>query len=203
MIKCPHCGRKIPYDANLCPYCGRSIKQFQQKDLLDEEVTEEVEDVKETETATPPTPAFKNDKKFLFFIIAVLLLLLVSGLIYHFSSTKEDATDDAETEMTDSLSAAGNTVQGDDAQTDAAQGAASKPSYQPGKGMKVVVNGDGVRLRFGPSLQANYLKNEGGGTKSVKKGTRLPCVGETGDWYQVEYMGKRYYMSKKYTYLEK
>ena len=77
----------------------------------------------------------------------------------------------------------------------------AKSAYQPGHGQKVVVNGDGVRLRFGPSLKAGFLKNEDGGTKSVKKGTRLPCVGEKDDWYEVEYMGKRYFMSKKYTYL--
>ena len=38
-------------------------------------------------------------------------------------------------------------------------------------------------------------------TKSVKKGTELECVGEDGDWYQVVYQGKKYYMSKQFTYL--
>ena len=65
----------------------------------------------------------------------------------------------------------------------------------------MVVNGDGVRLRFGPSLKANYLKDEKGATKSVKKGTELECVGEEDDWYQVVYQGKKYYMSKQFTYL--
>ena len=84
MIKCPHCGRKIPYDANLCPYCGRSIKTFQQKDLFDDEISVEVPEIQESDDVINKPSPLKNDKKFLFFIIAVLLLLLISGLIYHF-----------------------------------------------------------------------------------------------------------------------
>ena len=194
MIKCPHCGRKIPYDANLCPYCGRSIKQFQQKDLFDDEIPEEMPDIQESDDVVNRPSPLKNDKKFLFFIIAVLLLLLISGLIYHFSSTRDVQTANPSTEVTDST----DTV---DVVASTENQASAKLVYQPGRGQKVVVNGDGVRLRFGPSLQAGFLKNEDGGTKSVKKGTRLPCVGEKGDWYEVEYMGKRYYMSKKFTYL--
>ena len=76
-----------------------------------------------------------------------------------------------------------------------------KVKYDSKKSQRVVVNGDGVRLRFGPSLKANYLKDEKGATKSVKKGTELECVGEDGDWYQVVYQGKKYYMSKQFTYL--
>lgn len=194
MIKCPHCGRKIPYDANLCPYCGRSIKQFQQKDLLDDEIPAEMPEPQQSdEEVSKPSP-LKNDKKFLFFVIAVLLLLLISGLIYHFSSTKESLPSKPSTEVTDSTE---TIAEGE--QTESKPNA--KSTYLPGHGQKVVVNGDGVRLRFGPSLKAGFLKNEEGGTKSVKKGTRLPCVGEKDDWYEVEYMGKRYFMSKKYTYL--
>ena len=193
MIKCPHCGRKIPYDANLCPYCGRSIKQFQQKDLLDDEIPNEEIVVQDSEDVNGNPPALKNEKKFLFFIIAVLLLLLISGFIYHFSSMKETSVSEPVKETEDSISVKEETIEDETA----------KPqTYQVGKAQKVVVNGEGVRLRLGPSLKADYLRNEEGGTKSVKKGTRLPCVGEKGDWYQVEYMGKRYYMSKKFTYLE-
>ena len=194
MIKCPHCGRKIPYDANLCPYCGRSIKTFQQKDLFDDEISVEVPEIQESDDVINKPSPLKNDKKFLFFIIAVLLLLLISGLIYHFSSTSEGRQPEASVVLTDSTETAAE-EESSESKTDA------KLVYQPGHGQKVVVNGDGVRLRFGPSLKAGFLKNEDGGTKSVKKGTRLPCVGEKDEWYEVEYMGKRYFMSKKYTYL--
>ena len=66
MIKCPHCGRKIPYDANLCPYCGRSIKQFQQKDLLDDEIPAEMPEPQQSEEEVSKPSPLKNDKKFLF-----------------------------------------------------------------------------------------------------------------------------------------
>ena len=82
-----------------------------------------------------------------------------------------------------------------------AETAKAPVTYNPKKPQQVVVNGEGVRLRFGPSLKAGYLKDEKGATKSVKKGTKLECVGENGDWYEVVYMNKRYYMSKQFTYL--
>lgn len=192
MVKCQHCGKQIPYDANLCPYCGRSIKQLQQKDPLEadpETVADEPVEQKEI-IDRPPKPA--NDRKLLFFIIAVLALLLIVGAIYHYSSvTTEEETvqskDSVDTRVVDSLLDVKSV---------------SKVAFNPKKSQQVVVNGEGVRMRFGPSLKAEYLKDEKGATRSVKKGTRLECVGESGDWYQVVYMGKRYYMSKQYTYLE-
>ena len=192
MVKCQHCGKQIPYDANLCPYCGRSIKQLQQKDPLkaDPETVAD-EPVEQTEIIDrPPKPA--NDRKLLFFIIAVLALLLIVGAIYHYSSvtTEEEAVqskDSVDPRVVDSLLDVKSV---------------SKVAFNPKKSQQVVVNGEGVRMRFGPSLKAEYLKDEKGATRSVKKGTRLECVGESGDWYQVVYMGKRYYMSKQYTYLE-
>lgn len=67
---------------------------------------------------------------------------------------------------------------------------------------KVVVNGTGVRLRFGPSLYSGYLVWENGATRSPKKGTRLTLLGETDDWYRVEYLGREFYISKEFSYLE-
>ena len=193
MIKCQHCGKQIPYDANLCPYCGLSIKQFQQKEVLDEETVadpeEEVEvEAKPIQPSKPPHSG--GDKKLLFFIIAILALLLILGGIYHYSSLKSDV--DEEEKVSDSTKV---TVPEEEVKSD------GKVVYDAKKSQRVVVNGDGVRLRFGPSLKANYLKDEKGATKSVKKGTELECVGEDGDWYQVVYQGKKYYMSKQFTYL--
>ncbi|MBO4850861.1 MAG: zinc-ribbon domain-containing protein [Prevotella sp.] len=197
MIKCQHCGKQIPYDANLCPYCGKSIKQFQQKEVLEGEEPATAPEVSETivePTPAPPPPHSQGDRRLLFFIIAVLALLLIVGSIYHYSSIKTD--DEDEEEVTDTT----QVKVPEEEQLKAKEGD-SQVSYNPKKSQQVVVNGEGVRLRFGPSLKANYLKDEKGATKSVKKGTRLECIGEDGDWYQVVYMGKKYYMSKQYTYL--
>lgn len=193
MIKCQHCGRQIPYDANLCPYCGRSIKTFQQKDVLENDTpADEPQPVME-EDRTNRRPKMANDRKLLFFIIAVLALLLIVGAIYHYSSNSY-----VETVPRDTLSKDTTALT---AQTEGEKAQQKKVAYNPKKSQRVVVNGEGVRLRFGPSLKAEYLKDEKGATRSVKKGTQLECVGEKGDWYHVVYLDKRYYISKQYSYL--
>ena len=193
MIKCQHCGRQIPYDANLCPYCGRSIKTFQQKDVLENDTpADEPQPVME-EDRTNRRPKMANDRKLLFFIIAVLALLLIVGVIYHYSSNSYVETMPRDTLTNDTTAIA--------AQTEGEKTQPQKVAYNPKKSQRVVVNGEGVRLRFGPSLKAEYLKDEKGATRSVKKGTQLECVGEKGDWYHVVYLDKRYYISKQYSYL--
>ena len=191
MIKCQHCGRNIPYDANLCPYCGRSIKQFQQKDILEPEKPEEQKEQAPEQEMTYQPPKPKNDRKFLFFVLAVLALLLVAGLVYR-SSLGDDEEDEPKAVASDTVTKAAAASEGEKTKS---------VTYNSKETQYVVVNGDGVRLRFGPSLKHDYLKNEKGGLLSVKKGTRLVCTGEKADWYQVEFQGKRYYMSKQYTYL--
>lgn len=193
MIKCQHCGRQIPYDANLCPYCGRSIKTFQQKDVLENDTpADEPQPVME-EDRTNRRPKMANDRKLLFFIIAVLALLLIVGAIYHYSSNGYVETVPRDTLTNDTTAIA--------AQTEGEKAQPQKVAYNPKKSQRVVVNGEGVRLRFGPSLKAEYLKDEKGATRSVKKGTQLECVGEKGDWYHVVYLDKHYYISKQYSYL--
>lgn len=192
MIKCQHCGRQIPYDANVCPYCGRSIKQFEQKEVLDGEHLTDNTDYNEASVSDDRPPRPGNDRKMLFFIIAVLALLLVIGGIYHYTSIQSE---DIEMESKPKV----DSVRVDS--IDLEQPAVKKVGYDAKKTQRVVVNGEGVRMRFGPSLKSDFLKDEKGATRSVKKGTQLECVGEQGDWYQVVYMGKRYYMSKQYTYL--
>ena len=191
MIQCQHCGKQIPYDANLCPYCGRSIKKFHQKEPVEGETAAEGPESQEREVIMDRPPKPENDRKLLFFIIAVLALLLVVGAIYHYTSVKSEVP---EVESKDTVN-----THAVDSLLDVK--APSKVSYDAKKKQMVVVNGEGVRMRFGPSLKDNYLKDEKGATRSVKKGTQLECVGETGDWYQVMYMGKKYYMSKQFTYL--
>lgn len=192
MITCQHCGKQIPYDANLCPYCGLSIKQFQQKEVLEEKdvATPEKEEEKDEPIQTPKSPRPSGDRKLLFYIIALLVLLLILGGIYHYSSMKSYVEDEEQAPDTTKVKVPEEEVKND-----------GKVVYDAKKSQRVVVNGEGVRLRFGPSLKANYLKDEKGATKSVKKGTQLECVGEDGDWYQVVYQGKKYYMSKQFTYL--
>lgn len=145
------------------------------------------------EDRTNRRPKMANDRKLLFFIIAVLALLLIVGAIYHYSSNSYVETVPRDTLTNDTTAIA--------AQTEGEKTQPQKVAYNPKKSQRVVVNGEGVRLRFGPSLKAEYLKDEKGATRSVKKGTQLECVGEKGDWYHVVYLDKRYYISKQYSYL--
>ena len=98
MINCQHCGKRIPYDANLCPYCGRSIKQFQQKEVLEEKDDTEISNTPSKEEKPDAPTRTSNDKKMLFFVIAVLALLLVVGGIYHYT-TMRSLDDDEEYEQ--------------------------------------------------------------------------------------------------------
>ena len=194
MIKCQHCGKQIPYDANLCPYCGRSIKQFQQKEVLDDEQeSDSIQESSESLTEKPLAPQPDSDKKWLFYIIALLAMLLIVGAVYHYS-TRSGSDEDAEDELIADTTAV-------KVQEDSVDVKTKPVKYNPKKVQRVVVNGEGVRLRFGPRLKAGYLKDEKGATKSVKKGTQLECIGEEGDWYHVVYQNKKYYMSKQFSYL--
>ena len=70
------------------------------------------------------------------------------------------------------------------------------PSSAPASGTpKVVVNGVGVRLRFGPGLNYGYLTWANGQNRAPAKGTRLEYIDETSEWYHVRYQGQAYYLS--------
>ena len=120
-------------------------------------------------------------------------MLLIVGAVYHYS-TRSGSDEDAEDELIADTTAV-------KVQEDSVDVKTKPVKYNPKKVQRVVVNGEGVRLRFGPSLKAGYLKDEKGATKSVKKGTQLECIGEEGDWYHVVYQNKKYYMSKQFSYL--
>lgn len=66
----------------------------------------------------------------------------------------------------------------------------------------VVVNGTNVRLRYGPSLNANIYRNERGVPIFPDKGDMLIYAGQSGDWYKVYYDGRIFYISKKHCYLK-
>lgn len=65
----------------------------------------------------------------------------------------------------------------------------------------VVVNGTNVRLRYGPSLNADIYRNSRGAPIFPPKGSSLTYAGQTGDWYKVYYDGRTFYISKQHCYL--
>lgn len=61
----------------------------------------------------------------------------------------------------------------------------------------VVVTGEGVRLRLQPSLKAKTLQNKGVNVHP-KKGERIKLMGESGDFYKVNFQGNYVFIHKDY-----
>lgn len=66
----------------------------------------------------------------------------------------------------------------------------------------VVVKGQHVRLRRGPSTDYDIITNSYGYPLYPPKGAKLKYLGEDGDFYYVEYKGEEGYISKDFCYLE-
>ncbi len=66
----------------------------------------------------------------------------------------------------------------------------------------VVVNGENVRLRLEPSLQAAWLHDTKGNPVHAPKGAKLEYKGEKGDFYYVFYKNNSVYISKKFSYID-
>lgn len=186
MIDCKYCGRHIPYDANVCPYCGRSIRSA--KDGSSSEPDSSAAEPRQYVDTASNQPERSN--LWLYVIIIILLLLLLSFAAYFFLHRTPAQEEEASPADTTVVYDAGATDSG----AQPSQTVVGKEKLKK----EIIVNGEGVRMRFGPSLKAGYLKTSNGGTLSVKKGTRLPCLGEEGDWYKISYQGKQYYMSKEF-----
>ncbi len=195
MIDCKYCGRHIPYDANVCPYCGRSIKE--QKDVASSDGNLDEQDASTSTQYVEPMPNKKENTNKLLYVIIVILLLLLMCFVGYFLLHQPSGS------ATDEVIPTDTTMVEDPKEENIQQPVKPVKTGTPSTSSarkEIVVNGEGVRMRFGPSLKAGYLKTPQGGTLSVNKGTRLPCVGEEGDWYKVLYNGKQYYMSKQFCY---
>lgn len=66
----------------------------------------------------------------------------------------------------------------------------------------VVVNGVNVRLRLGPSLDTEWLRDANGNSVHAPKGAKLVYKGEVGDFYNVIYKNNNVYISKKFSYID-
>ena len=62
----------------------------------------------------------------------------------------------------------------------------------------VTITGNDVRLRMKPSTRSETLTNTKGLNVHPAKGERLECLGESGDFYQVLYKGKKVFVSKQF-----
>ena len=63
---------------------------------------------------------------------------------------------------------------------------------------QVVVTGNGVRLRLGPSLRSETLTDNKGVNIHPNKGDKLECLGEASDFYKVKFKGRTVFISKQF-----
>jgi hypothetical protein len=66
----------------------------------------------------------------------------------------------------------------------------------------VVIDATELRLRLGPSMSAETFKWADGSNRHPNKGERYRYLGESGDFYKIDYKGHELWVSKQYTYLE-
>lgn len=66
----------------------------------------------------------------------------------------------------------------------------------------VVIDGSELRLRLGPSTSADTFKWGDGSNRHPNVGEKFKYLGESGDFYKIDYKGHELWVSKKYTHLE-
>ena len=69
-------------------------------------------------------------------------------------------------------------------------------------GNYVVIDGSELRLRLGPSTSADTFKWGDGSNRHPNVGEKFKYLGESGDFYKIDYKGHELWVSKKYTHLE-
>lgn len=74
-------------------------------------------------------------------------------------------------------------------------------TQENGSEKHVVINADKLRFRLGPSTDDEVFTTDGA-TFYPNKGDRFTYLGESGDFYKIEYNGQELYVSKQYTLLE-
>lgn len=77
-----------------------------------------------------------------------------------------------------------------------------KSSQKKLTGNYVVIDGSELRLRLGPSTSADTFKWGDGSNRHPNVGEKFKYLGESGDFYKIDYKGHELWVSKKYTHLE-
>lgn len=71
-----------------------------------------------------------------------------------------------------------------------------------GWGQYVVIDGSGLRLRLEPTTNADTFKWPDGTNRHPKVGDKFLYLGESGDFYEIDFNGTALWVSKQYTHLE-
>ena len=133
-------------------------------------------------------------------VVIALLLGLVGIMAYKIF------VDDKPTVVTNPVTTTTDTVPAAEAATPAvaAAEAVAEPATEAAdddSGMRVIVDGVHVRLRWGPSTDAAIYSNSHGHAIYPRKGQSLTYLETVGDWYKVKYKGHELYISSDFCYL--
>lgn len=66
----------------------------------------------------------------------------------------------------------------------------------------VVINTTNLRLRYGPSLQADTYKKSDGTNQHPNKGQKFLYLGEENDFYNIDYYGNSLWVAKEFSYID-
>ncbi len=66
----------------------------------------------------------------------------------------------------------------------------------------VIIDGSELRLRLGPSTTADTYKWKDGTNRHPKVGEAFRYLGESGDFYKIDFKGTQLWVSKLYTHIE-
>ena len=77
-----------------------------------------------------------------------------------------------------------------------------KQDYYGGSNRYVIIDGSQLRLRLGPSTSADTYKWGDGSNRHPKVGEAFRYLGESGDFYKIDFKGTPLWVSKLYTHIE-
>lgn len=66
----------------------------------------------------------------------------------------------------------------------------------------VVIDGSGLRLRLAPSTSSDTFKWSDGTNRHPNVGDKFKYLGESGDFYKIDFNGNEVWVSKQYTHIE-
>lgn len=227
MAYCSKCGTQIAEGSQFCPHCGTQVGSYE-----NEQDTKYIPQPVAQHPAAPQNNSTHTILYVIIGLLSVALVGVVLLFLLTKNNDKIDEMKEQmktleanNKELTQKVEAAeanakeadeealaaketAKTVQSVPKKTIVNEGAVHAADHiaassGPRQRARVVINGVGVRLRFGPSLNAGYLLNSYGMNRSVPKGSKLQWNGyDDGDWYGVNYLGTTFYVSKQFSYLE-
>ncbi len=208
-MKCNSCQHEINDGSQFCPYCGAPAGQVPPP--VNRTPPPPPQPVRQPTYSAPKPPKKGNGGNIAIIVAGVVAVaLIVAGTVIWLNRDKDRTPDEpvmtANAAITDTVVKHDTVVVSHPAKTQASSQASDysepepdKYDYASGTPTKVVVTGQGVRLRLEPSLTSGTLTYTDGTNVHPRLGEVLKYIGETDDFYYVSYKGHNVYISKQFS----